>query len=141
MSTASQPPGSHAQSAQESKVKRKRILIVDDEEGLRLLCATYLQRRGYDVETCADGAAAWARLTSTAEACDLLIADNVMPLLDGAELVERVRAAKLPIRILSISGSQALERHQPSPASVDGALPKPFTIQELGAAVRSQLEE
>ena len=140
MSTESQPPGSHPPSAHEPHLKRKRILIVDDEEGLRLLCATYLQRRGYAVETCADGAAAWARLTSTGEACDLLMTDSVMPLLDGAELVERVRAAKLPIRILSISGSQALKRHPASPTSVDGVLPKPFTIQELGAAVRSQLE-
>ena len=115
------------------------ILIVDDEEGLRALCATYLQRRGYAVKTCADGEDAWVELSSASLPYDLLITDNAMPRLDGAELIERIRAAKMPIRILSISGSQVPEHSRPIVPDVDGVVPKPFTIQALGAAVRAQL--
>lgn len=139
MSTAPDASGPHQKSAGESSLNRpKRILIVDDEEGLRALCATYLQRRGYGVGTAADGVAAWNELNAATEPYDLLITDNEMPLEGGARLIERVRAAKMRIRILSISGFRTPAKMQSAEALCDALLPKPFTIQELGAAVAAQ---
>ena len=139
MSTERQPGGTASSSHEPPPDMQKRILIVDDEEGLRSLCATFLQRRGYDVVTCPDGAAAWAQLNSTQGSFDLLITDNEMPLLGGAQLIDRVRAGRHPIRILSISGSQAAAKDPFPAAKVDAILPKPFTIQELGSAVKALL--
>ena len=142
MSTAPRSQGPQHNAAHEPPpAQPKRILIVDDEEGLRALCATFLQRRGYTVETSSDGADAWNKLTSATVPYDLLITDNEMPLLDGARLIERVRAAQLPMRILTISGSRAKEGLLPIGHGIDGSLPKPFTIHDLGKAVRAQLEQ
>lgn len=141
MSTERQPGGTATSTHGPPTDRQKRILIVDDEEGLRALCATFLQRRGYAVETSSDGADAWNKLTSATVPYDLLITDNEMPLLDGARLIERVRAAQLPLRILTISGSRAKEGLLPIGHGIDGSLPKPFTIHDLGKAVRAQLEQ
>ena len=68
-----------------------RILVVDEDAGLRHLGCACLSNDGYNVDTAADGEAAWAALCSSSY--DLLLTGQVMPRLRGLDLVARMRAA------------------------------------------------
>jgi putative two-component system response regulator len=65
-----------------------RILVVDDEEGIRRLIARVLERHGFECETAANGRDACDRLAR--EAFDLVLTDVDMPLMSGIELVEHI---------------------------------------------------
>lgn len=107
-----------------------RILIVDDEQSLLESLAEAARGSGYHVDTALDGALAWARL---AQGCyDLVATDLRMPELEGQELLRRIDAAGLAVKVLVITGFATLE------AAVDclrkGAvdfLVKPFPVEEF----------
>ena len=112
-----------------------RILVVDDEESIRDLCARVLGRAGYSVSTAPNGEDAVALLTR--EAFALVISDIRMPGISGLEVLERAKATYPEIRVVLITGfgtPQMLTRAQQSGA--DRILTKPFNPMELLAAVR-----
>jgi two-component system response regulator FlrC len=82
-----------------------RILIVDDEEGIREFLAEVLEDEGHEVDTAADGVEALAKLERTGY--QLLLSDLKMPRMGGLELVRRVRAEQpeLEIIVLTAHGS------------------------------------
>ena len=69
----------------------ERILVVEDEAGLRRLVAEILTRRGYLVTVASDGAAALEVLASTTASYDLVLSDMVMPGVDGIALAKEIR--------------------------------------------------
>lgn len=102
-----------------------RILIVDDEPDLRGMVRLVLELDGHDVLEAHHGAAALERLRQ--ERVELLVTDVMMPVMDGKELIDQLRAdpewAKLRIIVLSAS-----------PHSVDRAdvvMRKPFAPAEF----------
>ena len=66
-----------------------RILVVDDEETIRLTLATLLQRRGYTVTVATDGAEALALIER--QSFDLLLLDLIMPGQSGLEVARHAR--------------------------------------------------
>ncbi|HVH99958.1 MAG TPA: sigma-54 dependent transcriptional regulator, partial [Enhygromyxa sp.] len=82
-----------------------RILVVDDEEGIREFLAEVLEDEGHEVDTAPDGVEALARLERTGY--QLLLSDLKMPRMGGLELVRRVRAEQpeLEIIVLTAHGS------------------------------------
>jgi len=126
------------QSAQKPQVAAARILVVDDEESIRDLCARVLTRAGYAVKTVPSGEDA---VTTMAEvAFDLLISDIRMPGMSGLEVLARAKTAYPHIRVVLITGfgtPQILTRGQPP--SADRILTKPFSPTELLTAVRENL--
>ena len=70
---------------------KRRILVVDDAEGIRSYLASLLELRGFQVDTAEDGQSALALLESGA-APDLIILDVMMPGIDGLETLRRIRA-------------------------------------------------
>ena len=112
-----------------------RILVADDESGIRRFNAKVLKRYGYEVDIAEDGAAAWEALqTGTFH---LLITDHDMPKLTGIELVKKLRSARmaLPV-ILATGGLPAKELVQDPSLQLAAMLPKPFSIDELLETVR-----
>ena len=87
---------------------KRRILVVDDAEGIRSYLASLLELRGFRVDTAEDGHSALALLESGA-APDLIILDVMMPGIDGLETLRRIRArdAELPVVMLSVVGKAA----------------------------------
>lgn len=83
----------------------KRVLVVDDEPDVRFILSHILEREGYEVYVAINGAAA-LELVSGAHP-DLIITDLMMPVMDGNELIERLRAdpdtATIPI--MSLTGN------------------------------------
>lgn len=114
-----------------------RILIVDDDQGLRETLADFLGQEGYDTLEAANVAEARARL-KTGEP-DLLLLDLNMPGGDGLSFAAEVRAtASTPIIIVSGKG-QMIDRVVGLEVGADDYLPKPFELRELLARVRAVL--
>ncbi len=87
---------------------RGRVLVVDDSELTRDLVVATLRELGLDVLEAVDGAGALAKLE--AEEVSLLVTDLDMPVMDGFELIRRVRLSRrsrLPIVVLSTRGDDA----------------------------------
>ncbi len=80
-----------------------RILLVDDDEGVRDYTALVLEEAGYEVHAAANGEAAF-QLLAAGEAFDLLITDVVMPGWDGTELARRVRLVRPDLKVLFTTG-------------------------------------
>ncbi|TMI76983.1 MAG: response regulator [Bacillati bacterium ANGP1] len=128
------------QTAQQPRPVAARVLVVDDEESIRDLCARVLSRAGYTVITAPSGEDAVALLTR--EAFALVISDIRMPGISGLEVLERAKATYPEIRVVLITGfgtPQMLTRAQQSGA--DRILTKPFNPMELLAAVREILPQ
>lgn len=112
----------------------EKILVVDDEDMIRNLCYHILSGEGYQVTTASNGAAALEELNRMTT--DLLITDIKMPGIDGLELFERVKAQKLDMVTIFITGHGSLDTAIESlMRGVDGFVLKPFTQEELLGAV------
>jgi len=85
------------QSARKRPVAAARILVADDEESIRDLCARVLTRAGYAVKTVSSGEDAVRTLEEAA--FDLLISDIRMPGMSGLEVLERTKTAYPHIRV------------------------------------------
>jgi CheY-like chemotaxis protein len=109
---------------------RRHVLVVDDEEFVRLLVAEILERNGYQVDMARDGATALAFMETRRP--DLVILDLMMPGLTGWAVLERMRRAgnMPPVVILTAHGSyEAFTRVVRE--GVAGYISKPFALEEL----------
>ena len=80
-----------------------RILLVEDDTGIRQLSTKMLLRSGYHVDAVEDGAVAWDTLQESSY--DLLLTDNRMPKVTGVELLKKLHGARM---ILPVTGLIAL---------------------------------
>lgn len=117
------------------------ILIADDDIGTSLSISDYLDLSGYHVITADNGIDALSMLEKHHP--DLLVTDIMMPLMNGYELVRRVRQLSafrlLPV-ILLTARTKIQERILGYQSGCDLYLPKPFELEELAAAIRNLLE-
>jgi DNA-binding response OmpR family regulator len=125
-------------SAGHSIAAAHRLLLAEDDEGIREPLMRALQREDYAVDAVADGADA-ARL-GVEDDYDLLVIDIGLPTLDGLEVCRRVRDAhpRVPILILTAQ-SDELDVVEGLDAGADDYVPKPFRLGELLARVRALL--
>ena len=105
-----------------------RVLLVDDEDGVRAATAEMLASLGLEVETVASGAEALARLDAR---IDLLVTDHLMPGMSGADLARAARRRQPGLRILIISGYADLDQVPPDLPR----LAKPFRLAELARSL------
>jgi CheY-like chemotaxis protein len=111
----------------------KKILIVDDEAGIRDVFSEILQEEGYATKTASNGIDGLACLES--ETFDLILLDKKMPLSGGINFVEKARAKNISSKILLITGSPT----NTEATGVDGSLLKPCGVEELLTAVKKLL--
>jgi CheY-like chemotaxis protein len=116
------------------------ILLVDDDEALRRLVRRILMQQGFHVIEASDGAEALEVASAYAEPVDLLLADVIMPKVNGLVLARRLLQERPGIGVLYMSGyvekSILLAKH---PESI--VLQKPFTPDALITAVRQMASE
>jgi two-component system cell cycle response regulator CpdR len=107
-----------------------RILLAEDDDSIRIFLARALRRAGHDVCAMGDGDAAltWA----SNHRFDLLLADVVMPGIDGIELARRASDMYPTLRVIFITGFAAVALNEadvlPREATV---LAKPFHLSQL----------
>lgn len=121
-------------------IRPRTILVVDDEEVVRILVARALNEAGYQVVEATHGAAALVLLESNAHQVDLVVCDLVMPALNGRDLARWLGTHHPELPVLFISGYPLpyLEAHD----LYDPAIPllrKPFLPSRLIEAVEEAL--
>ena len=114
-----------------------RVLVVDDEAGIRKVVRDALERAGYAVETAAEGEEASRLFDGTG--FDLVITDLSMPQMDGLALVEHIReTSRVPILVLTVRQEER-EKVRLLDAGADDYVTKPFGVAELVARARALL--
>ena len=120
----------------------QKILLVDDEPGVRESVQAYLEDdEALQVQVASNANDAWNLIQQ--EPPDLVISDIMMPQVDGYQFLERlredVRFKSLPVVFLTARG-MTTDRIQGYQAGCDAYLPKPFDPEELEAIVKNLLE-
>jgi two-component system cell cycle response regulator CpdR len=117
-----------------------RILIAEDEEALRALCARALMTDGQDVITAADGGAALETLTREQGRFDLILTDIRMPVMDGIALALAAARDHPDVCIMLMTGfADQRERAHGLDALIHDVITKPFTLATLRGAVNEAL--
>jgi two-component system, OmpR family, alkaline phosphatase synthesis response regulator PhoP len=117
-----------------------RILLVEDEPGLRLTLTDRLDSEGYEVATAADGDEGFTRATT--EAFDLVILDVMLPRRSGFDVCRdmRQKGVETPVLMLSARG-QVVDRVVGLKLGADDYVTKPFEMPELLARVEARLRK
>lgn len=115
-----------------------RVLVVDDDPGVRESLRRSLAFNGYQVELAADGEEALR--TISAGPPDAVVLDIMMPRLDGLATCRALRAAGNDLPILMLTArDEVSDRVSGLDAGADDYLPKPFALEELLARLRALL--
>jgi two-component system response regulator ResD len=109
--------------------KEKRILVVDDDDAIRRLLLTVLQRRGFSVDTARDGAAAMELLDRCHYA--LLLLDLMMPRLSGWDVIDYLTERPPGARPLVIVLTAGNEPRPLAAEVVTAVIHKPFDVDLL----------
>ena len=115
-----------------------RVLLVDDEPGLRAAVKAFLEDEGFQVSTANDGEDGWTQAQALMP--DVVITDVMMPRCDGYGLLKRLRADErlggTPVIFLTAKG-MTTDRIAGFTAGADDYIPKPFDPEELVARLRN----
>lgn len=118
-------------------MENAKVLVVDDDPGLRELLQEYLTTQGYEVAAVADGVALEQHLQQ--HSVNIVILDLMLPGEDGLSLARKLRArGNLPIIMLSARGED-VDRIVGLEVGADDYLAKPFNPRELLARIRAVL--
>jgi CheY-like chemotaxis protein len=117
------------------------ILLVEDEPSVRAYAARILSEQGYVVLEAPGGAAALALVAAHPGPIDLLVTDVVMPGLQGHQLGKQLSDLRPDLRVLYVSGftENSVVDHGVVGEGI-AFLPKPYTVDGLGRAVRLVLD-
>jgi len=128
------------------------ILIVDDEEEIRVVLETLLKRAGFDIHIATDGDLAIKMYRESPT--DLVIIDIIMPNKNGVDAIRALREEFPDVKIIAVSGGGQTGVLSYKPVSLqttvflsaaesavaDAVLPKPFSTKELLAVIESLME-
>lgn len=138
------PPKRPAEGSDDPKWRRLnsvRILVVDDDEQVTHLLARFVRRQGYAVRVATTARQALELLAEWP--ADLLIADLLMPEMDGIELMRTVKE-EIDLPVIAISGGGRIAANvllrTAELLGAAGVLEKPFSSAELAAAIQAALE-
>ena len=115
-----------------------RVLVVDDEPGVRAALQRALALERHDVRVAEDGRQALDMLAEST--VDAIVLDVMMPRIDGLEVCRRLRAAGDRTPVLMLTARDAIDdRVDGLDAGADDYLVKPFALRELNARLRALL--
>jgi two-component system, cell cycle response regulator CpdR len=117
-----------------------RVLIVDDEDSMRMLVARAVTMDGHETVTAEDGAEALEILGSEQGAFDLLLTDIQMPVMDGIALALAAARDFPQLTILLMTGfAEQRERASGLNAIAHDVITKPFSVADIRTAVADAL--
>lgn len=113
----------------------KRVLIAEDDAGLRLLLAATIRRRGLHVDEAADGEEALA--LATANRYSVMLLDLLMPVMNGFGVLEQISNddAPPPPVVLVITGADRAIVERLGAHRIHGVVRKPFDAEEIASVV------
>lgn len=118
---------------------KNKVLFVEDEADLTLIVAETLRGIGYDVITAADGAEGLDKFRS--EGADIIVADVMMPRMDGFTMAKKIRKVSNGIPLLFLTAKSTIDDvEQGFEIGANDYLKKPFELRELIVRIRSLLK-
>ncbi|MHC4717315.1 MAG: PAS domain-containing hybrid sensor histidine kinase/response regulator, partial [Planctomycetota bacterium] len=117
------------------------VLVIDDEEGVRTVARSMLERLGYEVVTAADGAEGLAEYRKRPDQVALVLLDMTMPRLGGEETLREIRRIRPDAKVILTSGypeEDAAKRF--AGMGLAGFIQKPFGLSDVVAKLRRALE-
>ena len=117
------------------------VLLVEDEDAVRMGGVRALKSRGYTVHEATSGVEALEIYDELEGKIDIVVSDVVMPEMDGPTLLGELRKRRPDIKFIFVSGyaEDAFARNLPADAKF-GFLPKPFSLKQLATIVKEMLE-
>ncbi len=117
-----------------------RILVVDDEEGVRTVLQRLLRRIGYEVDAVGDAGTALAMLAVTPLRFDLVLSDILMPVKTGLELASEIMDSDVDVAVVLMTGfaDSATVREATELRSLQ-VLRKPFEVEQLAVILEEAL--
>lgn len=116
-----------------------RLLVVDDDSGLRMLLARILRAEGHEIREAASGEDALACFSEGS--ADLILADLEMPTMGGLELLQRVKAIDATVGYIILTGAGTMQNAvEALRLQADDYLMKPFNVDEVVLAVERALD-
>lgn len=123
-------------------MKKKRILIVEDNRDSRELAIKVLAAKGYEILDAHDGMEALE--TAPREKPDLILMDLSLPKVDGYEVTRRLKAQadlkRIPVIALTAHAMKG-DREKALAAGCDGYITKPINVRELPGQIEHYLKE
>ena len=117
------------------------ILLVEDEDAVRVFSCRALRNKGYNVLEARSGEEAVEVLNKEGDKVDLIVSDVVMPQMDGPTLYKHVRLKWPTIKVIFVSGyTEDRLREQFTSGETIYFLPKPFTLKQLAGKVKDVME-
>jgi len=130
-----------ASESQEPRSVSEKILVVEDEETVRIVMQRSLEHLGYTVDVAENGVEALKRFEQSPEAYQLVIVDVMMPQMAGDELFFKLRELNPTIPVLVASGYASDSRTRKMlDAGLCGYIQKPFGVDDLAAEVSRCIE-
>ena len=119
-------------------MKKKRILVVDDERSIRTTVKIFLEEAGYAVDVAEDAEAAMAVLRR--KPVDLVLTDIILPRVSGVDLLRQIRQISPDVQVVMMTGEPTLETAAEARnlGAVD-YLQKPFGKKDILKAARDAL--
>ena len=116
----------------------RKLLIVDDHPGIRLLLSDILMNAGYETATADNGKAALEMLLE--EQFSLVMLDYNLPIVDGKEIIKKLNEKEIQIPIIVMSGLiEKIENEFESYPYVKQVIAKPFNVIEIPSIVKETL--
>ena len=117
--------------------QRQKILVIEDDEDIRTVVTTRLKRAGYETIIAADGMDGLRRFYG--DRPDLVVLDIAMPVMDGWQVLERLReVSEVPVLILT-AATQERDKLRGLRSGADDYITKPFSGEELLARIEVAL--
>jgi len=116
---------------------RTKVLVVDDEPGIRNLVTAYLNAEGYEYQTASDGKQALDLIRTYKP--DVIILDIMLPLVDGIEVLSQLRRESDAYVIMLTAKSEEVDRLVGLSIGADDYVTKPFSPRELMARIKAAL--
>jgi CheY-like chemotaxis protein len=115
-----------------------RILVVDDQPAVTALLSRIFELWGHRVTVLEDGSAALNKLAQDPTGFDICVTDLNMPGATGFDVIRAIRDRNLAIKVVVMGGYITAEvRHTLDQLKIDAILPKPFSIEDIAAALRA----
>jgi PAS domain S-box-containing protein len=135
------PPPRRAARSAARRPSQGRVLLIDDDRAVLSVCRELLELLGYEVTPASDPETALELFAGTPGAFDAVVTDQTMPKLTGVELAQALVRLRPNIPIVMTTGfaeAEVVDRGQNSP--IAEVVSKPYTLEDLGAAITRALE-
>lgn len=118
----------------------KKILVVDDQPGIRMLLTDILENEGYFVVAATTGQQALDEIIS--KPYDLVILDYKLPVIDGSQVLKEIETRGILLPAILISGlAEDIAKEAESYSFVKKVLAKPFNVKDISKIVKTVLKQ